>query len=150
MTNQTAQIAEALAIDVDQIDVERKSFSSTYGEFEVFFGGEWVEFYILSSGEVECGDWFHSSLQSFLEWLNPTDDDGADEEEEGEGEHLYGLLARPYFPGSTQPAGEEVVENYRVDRKEHSGRRVHAVLKYDRKLSANEIQFYSLHVIDAV
>lgn len=64
-----------------------------------------------------------------------------------QGPKFYGLLARPYFPESTQPAGETVVENYRTDRQMHDGRKVHAVLRYDRALSADEVTFYALHEI---
>ena len=70
--------------------------------------------------------------------------------------HRYGLLARPYLSGSTQPTGEALVENFQDSgdifssgREERSGRKVHAIIEYDRPLEAWEIQRYSLHPINS-
>lgn len=63
----------------------------------------------------------------------------------------YGLLARPYLNGSTQPEGERLVENFGYsvhDCQEIAGRKVHAVVEYDRPLYAFEVERYSLHPID--
>ena len=62
--------------------------------------------------------------------------------------HLYGLLARPYFPESTQPRGEVLVERF-DSWTEVDGRQVRAVVAYEDQLTDTEIRHYSLHPISA-